>query len=587
MNEAGAATAPASSFHPSAVYRIDLSHPRAVRLGCSPRLSGPAGNPWSRSRHRRALLANCSAPRSRGLSRSRLGGRRASGRAVRRTRSGSRFAAAAPAPAVRPGRQPAVSQRAFVESGRLAPLVARRPGLRLPGAVDGFELALRAVLGQQVTVAGASTLAGRLARLLGEPLTDGPAALTRLPVTPERLAEASLESIGGIGLPRAGRSASLRWRVSWPWVARPNSRAKSRALIPSSSSESWRPCPALAPGRPRMCHTGPALAGRVSRERHRTAQGHGWYIAARLRLAAETWRPWRAYAAMHLWTRHTHEPTGSGEQLPSAAPARRRHILVLPNAWDAMSARLIEMAGARAIATRARLSLGTGRPDGHGLTRDSMIEAARRIAASGPGSGHGGRRARLWQGYSGERGDGSASDRRRGGWASISKTGWGQAQGIAEVGRPRAIGRRTGSRRCRRRAPVHQRSGRRLLPQDRRGERAIRRHGRSRPGLHCSRRRRHFCTRRERCLHDQPPRRNDPGASQCPSRAGSASIAELRDLGVARASLGPRIAQSVMAHIRHAAREILDQGTYEALRGGMPFPEANGLFKAAETPGTS
>ncbi len=62
---------------------------------------------------------------------------------------------------------------------------------------------------------------------------------------------------------------------------------------------------------------------------------------------------------------------------------------------------------------------------------------------------------------------------------------------------------------------------------------------------------------------------------------GAPNIAELRDLGVARASLGPRIAQSVMAHIRHAATEILDQGTYEALRGGMPFPEANGLFKAA------
>ena len=52
----------------------------------------------------------------------------------------------------------------------LAPLVARRPGLRLPGALCGFELALRAVLGQQVSVRGATTLAGRLARLVGEPL---------------------------------------------------------------------------------------------------------------------------------------------------------------------------------------------------------------------------------------------------------------------------------------------------------------------------------------------------------------------------------------------------------------------------------
>ncbi|MGH7528238.1 MAG: AlkA N-terminal domain-containing protein, partial [Gemmatimonadales bacterium] len=56
----------------------------------------------------------------------------------------------------------------------LAPLIARRPGLRVPGAVDGFELALRTVLGQQVSVRGATTLAGRLAHLVGEPLPDAP-----------------------------------------------------------------------------------------------------------------------------------------------------------------------------------------------------------------------------------------------------------------------------------------------------------------------------------------------------------------------------------------------------------------------------
>ena len=53
----------------------------------------------------------------------------------------------------------------------LAPLVAARPGLRVPGAANGFELAVRAILGQQVSVAGARTLAGRIVRALGEPLT--------------------------------------------------------------------------------------------------------------------------------------------------------------------------------------------------------------------------------------------------------------------------------------------------------------------------------------------------------------------------------------------------------------------------------
>ncbi len=91
----------------------------------------------------------------------------------------------------------------------LAPLVARRPGLRMPGAVDGFELALRAVLGQQVTVRWASTLAGRLAEFLAEPLLvaarDGSPSvpITRLPLEAGLLAEASIESLTSIGLPRA------------------------------------------------------------------------------------------------------------------------------------------------------------------------------------------------------------------------------------------------------------------------------------------------------------------------------------------------------------------------------------------------
>ena len=61
--------------------------------------------------------------------------------------------------------------RAHLERDRrLRPLVRRRPGLRLPGSFDGFEVAVRAILGQQVTVKGASTLAGRFAEALGTPI---------------------------------------------------------------------------------------------------------------------------------------------------------------------------------------------------------------------------------------------------------------------------------------------------------------------------------------------------------------------------------------------------------------------------------
>src|SRR5256886_943889 len=91
-------------------------------------------------------------------------------------------------------------------SPELAPLVARRPGLRVPGAWDAFELAVRAVLGQQVTVRGATTLAGRLVRAFGRPLDRAEDGLTHLFPRPETLADADLASIG---LPRA-RAATIR-----------------------------------------------------------------------------------------------------------------------------------------------------------------------------------------------------------------------------------------------------------------------------------------------------------------------------------------------------------------------------------------
>src|SRR5262249_8443227 len=78
----------------------------------------------------------------------------------------------------------------------LAPLVARHPGLRVPRAFSGFEVAVRAILGQQGTVAGATTLPGRLAAASGKELKAPRPGLTRLFPTPERLADAPIERIG-------------------------------------------------------------------------------------------------------------------------------------------------------------------------------------------------------------------------------------------------------------------------------------------------------------------------------------------------------------------------------------------------------
>ncbi len=87
----------------------------------------------------------------------------------------------------------------------LAPLLRQRPGLRVPGAWDGFELAVRAVLGQQITVSAAIRLAGRLVAAYGEPLVVPDRYLTHVFPTPQALAKADLATLG---MPRS-RAATL------------------------------------------------------------------------------------------------------------------------------------------------------------------------------------------------------------------------------------------------------------------------------------------------------------------------------------------------------------------------------------------
>ena len=192
---------------------------------------------------------------------------------------------------------------------RLAPLVARRPGLRLPGTADRFELAVRTVLGQQVTVRGASTLAGRLVRLVAEPFAAAPAGpdgrsvpLTHLPVTAERLAQTRPEILAGIGLPRT-RAATL--------VAL--ARAVADGELPELADD--RPVAAPEelverltelPGIGRWTATYVAMRALPWRDGFPEGdlglrKAMGGLTPARLRAAAEAWRPWRAYAAQHLW----------------------------------------------------------------------------------------------------------------------------------------------------------------------------------------------------------------------------------------------------------------------------------------------
>ena len=186
-------------------------------------------------------------------------------------------------------------------SPRLAPLVARRPGLRVPGAWDPFELAVRAVLGQQVTVRGATTLAGRLVAQLGEPIvgTDS-STLTHLFPLPEAVAGADLTRIG---LPRArastlqrlaGAIASGELVLDAPRGA--DDLVARLTTIPGIGD--WT-AQVIAL---RACAEPDALpAGDLGLRRALAAGAAPVSRDAALR-EAEAWRPWRAYAAIHLWS---------------------------------------------------------------------------------------------------------------------------------------------------------------------------------------------------------------------------------------------------------------------------------------------
>jgi AraC family transcriptional regulator of adaptative response / DNA-3-methyladenine glycosylase II len=173
---------------------------------------------------------------------------------------------------------------------RLVASVRRVPGLRVPGAFDGWELAVRAVLGQQISVAGATTISGRLVAQLG--------TAHALP-GPAKLAAAQVQDVAAIGIPRA-RAATLIALAQ---------RVHDGAIDLSPAAESARTVTALqqVPG------VGPWTAQYIALRALRDPDGFlagdlgvrkalGGVRAAEAEAISQRWRPWRGYALMHLWS---------------------------------------------------------------------------------------------------------------------------------------------------------------------------------------------------------------------------------------------------------------------------------------------
>ncbi len=195
---------------------------------------------------------------------------------------------------------PLAISRHLAKDPVLAPLVAKRPGLRVPGAWDGFELAIRAVLGQQISVAAAVRLAARLVAAYGEAMATPAGGLTHFFPRPEVLANADLTKLG---MPKS-RAATLS-AVAAAVVANPEvfgahcglEEAVQRLRAIRGVGE-WT-AQYIALRQLREPDAFPASDLGVMRA---LADARGRRPSADEVLArAESWRPWRAYAAQHLW----------------------------------------------------------------------------------------------------------------------------------------------------------------------------------------------------------------------------------------------------------------------------------------------
>jgi len=191
---------------------------------------------------------------------------------------------------------------ALARDVKLAPVVRRTPGMRVPGTFDGFELVVRAIFGQQVSVPGARTSLGRFAARFGAPLDPPDGDISHLFPSPERVAEISPESLE---MPR-GRAEAIR---------RVGELVASGKLDLSGGSQLEEALHALGEIR----GIGPWTLAYVAMRALRDPDA---FMAADLGVRrgfemlglpstsrelierAERWRPWRAYAVMHLWHMH-------------------------------------------------------------------------------------------------------------------------------------------------------------------------------------------------------------------------------------------------------------------------------------------
>jgi AraC family transcriptional regulator of adaptative response / DNA-3-methyladenine glycosylase II len=184
----------------------------------------------------------------------------------------------------------------------LGPLLGRRPGLRAPGAWDPFETSVRTILGQQVSVRAARTLAARLVSRFGRPLSPALAkgTLSHLFPSADDLADADVSSIGlpsrrGEAIRAFARAVALR-QVDLGPAASLDDAVSRLAGMPGIGPWTAQLIALRALGEPDALPAGD-LGLRLA-----LARGGPLPSATTVESRARAWRPWRSYALIHLWT---------------------------------------------------------------------------------------------------------------------------------------------------------------------------------------------------------------------------------------------------------------------------------------------
>jgi AraC family transcriptional regulator of adaptative response / DNA-3-methyladenine glycosylase II len=194
--------------------------------------------------------------------------------------------------------RPDVIAEHLSQDSLLTDAMARNPGLRVPGAFDGFELAVRAILGQQISVKGATTLAGRYASAFGEPIETPHPDLRHISPSPQRMAAVSVDDLAALGIVRTRAQAIITLAEEI---------ASGRLILdagapPDATIAHLMTLPGIGPW------TAEYIAMRALRWPDAFLKGDlalrkalGGVSASRAEALSQPWRPWRSYATLHLW----------------------------------------------------------------------------------------------------------------------------------------------------------------------------------------------------------------------------------------------------------------------------------------------